>query len=210
MRAAATAASRSPRDEGRRTALAALAVAAACAVLFATLWDSLQEAEVRHADQSALLELRHHAITSVAALARAVSFAGSAELLAVLALTAAAWLVARRRLLDAALVVFALAGAEALNTVLKSGFERPRPSISDPLATAAGFSFPSGHAMASMALFAMLAFILTRGRSARIRLAAFAVAAALVGRSASAGSTSAFTSPRTWLRDGTRGSLGRR
>jgi membrane-associated phospholipid phosphatase len=161
--------------------VAALAVAAACTILFGELSESLAESELRFADERGAAALRHHAGASVTALAHVSSVAGSAQVLAALALTAGVWLLARRRVLDAALVALALVGAEVLNAVLKNLFERPRPSISDPLATAAGFSFPSGHAMASMALFATLAVVLTRGRSARTRLAAFSMAAAVVG-----------------------------
>jgi membrane-associated phospholipid phosphatase len=178
---AAALASPSLRDESRHTALASLAVAAACTVLFAMLSDSLEEAAVQGADQRAAVALRHNAAMSVTALARAASFAGSAQVLAALALTSSAWLVARRRPLDAAVVVLALGGGQVINAVLKNAFERPRPSISDPLETAAGFSFPSDHAMASMALLATLALVFTRGRSARTRLAAFGTAAAFVG-----------------------------
>jgi undecaprenyl-diphosphatase len=161
--------------------MAALAVAAACTIVFGELSESLAEAEVRDADERAAAALRHHAAASVTALAHVSSLAGSAQVLAGLALTAGVWLLARRRALDAALVALALVGAEVINALLKNLFERPRPSISEPLATAAGFSFPSGHAMASMALVAMLALILTRGRSSQTRLAAFSVAAAVVG-----------------------------
>jgi undecaprenyl-diphosphatase len=178
---AATLASRSLRDESRRTALAALALAAACTVLFATLGHSLEAAEVLHADERAVAEVRQHAVASVSAVAHALSFVGSSQMLALVALTAVAVLLARRRPHDATLVVLALAGAEIINAVLKNAFERPRPSIHDPLETAAGLSFPSGHAMASMALFAALAFVLMRGRSARTRMAAVGVAATLVG-----------------------------
>jgi hypothetical protein len=66
---AATLASRSLRDESHRTALAALAAAAACTVLFGTLWDSLGEAEVRHADQRAAIVLGEHAATPITGLA---------------------------------------------------------------------------------------------------------------------------------------------
>lgn len=116
------------------------------------LWNSLEGAEVRHADQRATAWLGDQAAGSITALAKMSSFVGSAQTLAAAALTAAAWLVVRRRALDAALVVVALAGAEVINAALKNAFERPRPSLSEPLATASGFSFPSGHAMASTAL----------------------------------------------------------
>jgi hypothetical protein len=51
---------------------------------------------------------------------------------------------------DALLVSSALVGAAALNIVLKLGFERPRPPFHDPELTVSTFSFPSGHASASV------------------------------------------------------------
>jgi membrane-associated phospholipid phosphatase len=178
---AATVAARPFRAGGRRTAPWALALAAACSITFGVLWAGLEGAEVRHADVRATAWLGDQAAGSITALANASSFVGSAQTLAAAALTAAAWLVVRRRALDAALVVVALAGAEVINAVLKNAFERPRPSLSEPLATASGFSFPSGHAMASTALYATLALVLTRGRSMRTRLTAMGTVAALVG-----------------------------
>jgi undecaprenyl-diphosphatase len=167
--------------EGGRTAVAALAVAAVCTMLFGELSESLPEAELRDADERVAASLRHHAAASLTALAHASSLAGSAHVLAAVGLTAGVSLLARRRVLDSALVALALVGAELINAALKNLFERPRPSMSDPLATAGGFSFPSGHAMASTALLATLALVVTRGRPAQTRLAAFGMAAALVG-----------------------------
>jgi hypothetical protein len=73
-----------------------------------------------------------------------------------------------------------------------------------------GVSGADETAMASIALFATLAVVLTRGRSGRTRSAAFATVAALVGAIGSVGSTSAFTSPPTWSQDGARASSGPR
>lgn len=56
----------------------------------------------------------------------------------------------------------ALAGNGALTKILKQVFERVRPEHLHGIAQADGFSFPSGHSSASMAAYAMLAYLATR------------------------------------------------
>jgi undecaprenyl-diphosphatase len=56
--------------------------------------------------------------------------------------------------------IAALAGGEVLNFLLKGLFARPRPSFSDPLATALYFSFPSGHATMSLIAYGLIAYFL--------------------------------------------------
>ncbi len=52
----------------------------------------------------------------------------------------------------ALLIITSVAGATAINLVIKSMFERARPDLWTHLVHEAGYSFPSGHAMASSAL----------------------------------------------------------
>jgi membrane-associated phospholipid phosphatase len=104
--------------------------------------------------------------SATAAFAAVTQLGGSQALLAV-TLSATLWLLLRRRVAHAALMVAALAGGEVLNAALKGAFERPRPSFADPLATAAGFSFPSGHAMVSLTVYGALAFVIAAGMGGR-------------------------------------------
>jgi membrane-associated phospholipid phosphatase len=92
---------------------------------------------------------------------------GGADVLLAVTLVAALVLLLLRRFAHAALMVAALAGGEALNWALKAAFERPRPQFAEPLATAAGFSFPSGHAMASLVVYGALAFVIATGVASR-------------------------------------------
>jgi hypothetical protein len=52
------------------------------------------------------------------------------------------------------------AGAEALTWSLKVVFQRERPSLDDSIATASSFSYPSGHALTSVAVYGVLAYVL--------------------------------------------------
>jgi len=58
------------------------------------------------------------------------------------------------------IVVTALAGS-LLDTVVKVAVDRPRPFLVDPVASARGKSFPSGHAMSSTVVYGsvLLAFL---------------------------------------------------
>jgi membrane-associated phospholipid phosphatase len=106
---------------------------------------------------------------------------GGATVLLAITLVASVALVLARRFAHATLMGAALAGGEALNMALKAAFERPRPAFSDPIATASGFSFPSGHAMVSVTVYGALAFvILATTKSRRARVLVLATAAALV------------------------------
>lgn len=113
----------------------------------------------------------------------AVSSLGSSRTLALVALFTVVLLLSRRRLLDALLVVVALVGAELLDAAVKAGFERERPLFADPIVRrASGFSFPSAHAGASMALYGTLAFLLARDlRPTPARVACFVAAGLLIG-----------------------------
>jgi undecaprenyl-diphosphatase len=63
---------------------------------------------------------------------------------------------------DAAFVALAFAGAQVLSSGMKLGFRRDRPFFPDPLASESTFSFPSGHALVSLAVYGALALVLAR------------------------------------------------
>ena len=66
------------------------------------------------------------------------------------------------------LIVTALGGG-LLDTVVKEAVDRPRPSLVEPVATAHGKSFPSGHAMSSAFVYGalLLVFLPVIGRRYR-------------------------------------------
>jgi membrane-associated phospholipid phosphatase len=111
----------------------------------------------------------------------AVTMLGSTPVLALVAAVAGAYLIHRGRRRDAALLVVSLVGSLLLTWVLKASFERPRPSFDDPVATASWFSFPSGHALSSIALYGALAHVFANGlRREPVRAAALGAVALLV------------------------------
>jgi membrane-associated phospholipid phosphatase len=106
---------------------------------------------------------------------------GSTAVLFAVAAVAAAYLARLGRRPNVAFLILAFAGAEALTWSLKAVFQRERPSFDDPIATASSFSFPSGHALVSFAVYGALAYVLLENlRSRRTRAACVAGAAVVV------------------------------
>jgi membrane-associated phospholipid phosphatase len=74
------------------------------------------------------------------------------------------WLWRHDRRLDAVTTLVSFVGAVAISTVLKLVFARPRPHVFPPLVPPINtYSFPSGHTLASVALYGLLAIWLWRG-----------------------------------------------
>jgi membrane-associated phospholipid phosphatase len=167
--------------EGSRLGGLLLATVAVCTLVFAQLAQEVASGERVYLDGTVAVWLHTHATGFATWLLSTVTRLGGTHVLLAVALGAALALLWRRRVAHAALMAAALAGGQALNWALKAAFERPRPSFSEPLATAAGFSFPSGHAMVSLTVYGALAYVVAASvRSRRAQLLALGSALALV------------------------------
>ena len=161
---------------------ARLVVVAVCAIVFLLILDDVTEAESMRLDRAAYWLIVQHLRTprltpvmeSFSALATPVS------MLVVLVVVAAfapgkrpGWCCA----VNLGLVVL-------INQVLKFIIQRPRPD-GFRLATVSGFSFPSGHSMAAMAFFGLLAWLVWRyekdRRQRALLVAAFALVIVMIG-----------------------------
>lgn len=70
----------------------------------------------------------------------------------------------QRRFRESVFAAVALGGSGLLNVAAKQFFARPRPDLWDSIAPEHNFSFPSGHAMGSMTLAAVLVLLAWRTR----------------------------------------------
>jgi membrane-associated phospholipid phosphatase len=102
---------------------------------------------------------------------RAITRAGNFTTLLAVTLLAVGIFWRRRKRTDAVFVALAFLGAQVLSTGMKLGFRRDRPFFPDPLATESTFSFPSGHALVSLAVYGSIALVLARRLSTRARRA---------------------------------------
>ena len=129
--------------------------------------------------------LRTPTITTFFYLCTLMANTGTVVFLTVAAVIA---LAVRRRFAEAVLVAVVVAGGQALGTLFKFAVVRQRPPTSGALIRVPGsYAFPSGHALAAVLLYGVLAFLLARSvrsRATRIVVALAAVALiALVGLS---------------------------
>ena len=72
------------------------------------------------------------------------------------AIAVATWM-ARRQYREAGAFALVAAGAGVLGFGLKRWFQQPRPDLFEPLVPVAGYGYPSGHAIFSVALYGYLA-----------------------------------------------------
>lgn len=84
--------------------------------------------------------------------------AGSLIVLPVLG--TAVWFWRRDWHLLATLFIISFAGMTLLNALLKLIFARPRPDLFPPLVVEHSYSFPSGHTMAAISYYGLLALVL--------------------------------------------------
>jgi undecaprenyl-diphosphatase len=102
-----------------------------------------------------------HQVPAVSKAFLLITYAGSANVLAWLAVVMAVWLWQSKRLHIAAVVVTAPAVATALFVGFKDLFRRVRPAGAEHLHLVS-YSFPSGHATASTAVLVTIAYVLAR------------------------------------------------
>jgi membrane-associated phospholipid phosphatase len=148
---------------------------------FTTLLLSMSGGAIIGLDRWVAASLHAQVTPAAAAVMHVVTQLGSTAVLVLVTALAAVVLLRLGRRGDAAFVVVALAGAEALTWSLKAVFQRERPSFADPVATASSFSYPSGHALISLAVYGGLAYLLLGSlRSARARNLCLGFAALVV------------------------------
>jgi membrane-associated phospholipid phosphatase len=101
---------------------------------------------------------------------------GSPVAVDVVAVGAAVALLVARRVPDAVAVVVARFVELGMETLVKALVNRGRPVFGDPVATAGGASFPSGHTAGSAALYGILVLLLVRRPLVAIAATVFVLA----------------------------------
>jgi hypothetical protein len=100
-----------------------------------------------------------------------VTWAGNAVVLAAVTLVAVALLYKAGRRRDAYVVLGGALGIELLNAILKLVFHRPRPELA--YVHLDTYSFPSGHAAGTAAIYGILLYLVARGPTADDRSGLF-------------------------------------
>jgi undecaprenyl-diphosphatase len=153
---------------------------------FAGIAVLVAEGVTQRFDNAVLLWLNRYASPALDAAALEVTALGSGFVTWMLILLASVFLWTTHHRYSAVLAWVALLGGALLNSVLKSLFDRPRPDLFEWRTPYAGHSsFPSGHSMTAMSVYAILAYLIVRlepsRRVRRLTLGVFAVVVILVG-----------------------------
>jgi membrane-associated phospholipid phosphatase len=160
--------------------IAGVLVLTAGAWVFGLMAEELAEGDT-HVDMRVADWLHEHASRGWTEFFEAVTFLGNVPTLVAVTFVAAILLSRKRQTAELQLLLLAAIGVQILTLGLKLGFERERPFFSDPLATESSYSFPSGHASVSLAVYGTLGYIAARHASTRrAQLAALGAAALLV------------------------------
>jgi undecaprenyl-diphosphatase len=166
--------------ERRRMTLALLAAMAGSLTFARIAEDYLTDDPLARWDVSFARWLSQHRDPSGLEFFRAITNLGSGAFVLVVVAIAFAALCRRRHFVDATLLPLAVVGAVLVNLILKLSFQRNRPEVA--FIHLETYSFPSGHAMTSTAVYGALAYLLWgRFPSPRPRVLMLSATAVLVG-----------------------------
>lgn len=162
--------------------LAGIAVVlAVCGVV--ELTDDVLEGDTQALDETIMQWLRHSDGTPIGpawlpTVAQDLTALGGYSVLTLIGVIVLGLCLLSRRYDMLAMLAFSGIGATVINFSLKALFARPRPSIVDPLVDVHTFSYPSGHALMSFAIYLSFAAV-TAELAAGYRTRAYLVCAGL-------------------------------
>lgn len=129
--------------------------------LFGLLAEDVVEHEPIPLDASANGALHRSATPALDAVMNVITTLGTTPVLAVIVLAAVVALLRVRRVREAVFLAVVSVGSSALTELLKRAFVRPRPALPWAMPIAS-YSFPSGHALGSLACYGALALVVWR------------------------------------------------
>jgi undecaprenyl-diphosphatase len=143
------------------TALA-LGAGVVAAIAFLEVAGEVLEGEAMAFDRPVSLWLHRFDSRTLDQVMRALTFLGSVPAIIAVVALVAAWAMLRGARSLAGVLVAVASVAEGLNVLLKLLFQRPRPDIVSKILVPDSYSFPSGHAMVSTAVYGMVAVTIAR------------------------------------------------
>jgi undecaprenyl-diphosphatase len=164
--------------------LGGIAVASGLVLAFLSLADEVVEGETKAFDTAILMMFRDPNNVDqvigpawVHEMVRDITSLGSFSLLGLFVLGVCAYLIMVRLKSAALLLIVSVMGGTLLSTVLKMGYNRPRPDLT-AMSQQFTASFPSGHAMLSAVTFLTIGAVLARIAPTR-NLQVFAIGGAV-------------------------------
>ncbi|KKB85826.1 hypothetical protein VW29_05930 [Devosia limi DSM 17137] len=170
---------------GEAGLLAAIVLISGLVLAFLRLADAVQEGGTAAFDEAILLMFRTPGDVNqvigplwVQEMVRDVTALGSFALLGLIVVGVCIYLVLARMQAAALLVIVSVLSGTVLSTLLKMGYDRPRPDLAT-MSHQFTASFPSGHAMLSAVTFLTIGALLARLAPTRA-LQFYAISAALL------------------------------
>lgn len=144
-------------------ALLEFAVAIAAIVVFVEIAEEVVERHADAYDEPLAQAIRSGLASELAdAFFGTITYAGSWPTIVALTVGTAGFALYRRHRRVAGIVLANAVVALALNELLKALFARHRPNLSPAIPLPSSYSFPSGHAMISMAVYGALTAVVVR------------------------------------------------
>jgi undecaprenyl-diphosphatase len=141
---------------------------------FAELADEVEDGESHAFDKANLLALRNPSNPEdpigprwLELVARDITSLGGTVVLTLVTLATLGFLLMTRKRGAALLVAVSVAGGTLLSSLLKSGFDRPRPDLVPHAVEVSSASFPSGHAMLATVTYLTLGALLVQVQERR-------------------------------------------
>ena len=166
--------------------LVLLALITAGIWIFAELADEVIEGDTKSFDETVLLAMRTPGDSAdpvgprwLHELGRDFTALGGVGFLTLLTLAVIGFLVLQRRYGAAVLVAVSIGGGFLVSSLLKYGFERPRPDLISHESYVYTTSFPSGHSMLSAVTYLTLGALLARIQP-QLRLKAYIMLLAIL------------------------------
>lgn len=148
---------------------------------FAELADEVIDGSTQRFDEAVVTWVATHRGDMRDRVALEITALGNTATLTVLVLVASVFLWLTRHRISVYLLMIAVAGGGVLNHLLKTIFDRPRPSVVEWGTEALSKSFPSGHAMSAMIAYGSVAYLCGRlEATARMRVTTWTLAALLI------------------------------
>ena len=140
-------------------------------------WDPLLDVDERARDSLHAFAVQHDWFVSAM---KTLGFLGSGLVYWIVFGGIVVWLLARRLPRLAAFVAVTIIGGGLLNAAVKALVDRARPVLHDPVATAPGLSFPSGHAQGATVAAGVLLLVFLPALHGGARQLAIAAAVAWI------------------------------
>jgi len=138
------------------------ALAIGCTWAFSEVAEHVRQGTTQPFDDAVMRWIGQHQYPALQSVMLEITALGTGTVVAMIVFVAGTFLWLNKHKHSAVLLIVATLGGLVLDTLLKIGFNRPRPQIFTWGTHAVSSSFPSGHAMSSIIVYGTVAYLAAR------------------------------------------------